>query len=1499
MASYIDQFSAESLLVIKKPPTEAPTIVPFRTNGENNFLEERFICFAYRYQYGDGEYSATSQFSPPAFTSGVFRFSIGSFLNDGMLNTSNAVTIKYNTGGPLVKSIELLFKEINDPTIKVIESLNKIDLGLGNNNDVFYTFENQKIFTVLPEYEILRLYDNVPLLAKAQTLMGNRIIYGNYVEGYNLLDRFNNEIQFNYSTELISEEVGLTLLSDERVTGGYDLGGYIAIPQAKLNITLDVDELVAGASLLIDVQLEHYAFQGQGPFPVETTTSTKIEFTYLLQQKFTSVFELATNADFVSKIGTALNIESVPNSCNGDTFTDVFNCEIPNQLDTYFKKASGISSIVPNQPIEIFSSLNSNILGLQFPAMQYTDLPGAGVPTQTFYEYYTINFSEVQYTKVSNNYSLHSNRGYEVGIIYMDNFNRSSTAQVSPFNTVHVPCESSSFKNTIKVNIPGGGLVPSQIAPFWARRYKFCIKPDRDTYDTIYTNVYFEDPDSNVVYFLLQGENAKKIEEGDRLIVKTDSNGPLRRCTFTTVLEKGAQASNFLNIPDPLQPSATDKFINIPSGIYMKLNPNNFTVQNDTSAGGNIVSGPLIRRTISRSGVYPVVSYPVTVPNPSGVGASANIDYTLPAGSRVLIEFEQNRYGSGSRCEQRVYNLTLDLIAGENYDNFKDFFDGENVGSLLNGGTSCNGHPRSSCSDADTLNSYDSTYQTPATTVNPLGGVRVGDPQINAAIATNFWRFYENTTTGEKFLMATGTRACGRTNKRSSTVTLKIEVVRAETSVIFETIPQDALSDVWYENDLSFSIDALGQHTGNIQNQVIAFQNSGTVTAVDAIVDTGFSNCITFGNGVESYKLRDSINGKTINFGNRVTSTSDQIYKEAHRFADLTYSGIFNDESNVNRLNEFNLGLLNFKPLEDLYGPIEKLYARRTDVLTLQEDKISYVLQGKDLLTDAGGGGALTSVPTVLGQQIARDEEFGISNNPESFAVYGANKFFTDSKRGAVINLKGGESGPETLTVISEAGMRGWFRDFFIETIGNQKLGGFDPYMNEYVLATNGENIPKVENCLFCGITENVFVQPSQETKYCVNVTQEIGTVSINYVIPNAVDDAVITEVNTPSGDGLQQIVTQQDLPIDTEATNTGVGYTIQAFYNNVAYTTGLVFESGTLLVSKNNVKATDIVLIVTTNSLISDTIQITTECPVDNQLTIYNIALTSNNEAGQFIHNQYSWIDKSFTSPFHSNQITFLGNTNISPIVSQYDTVSGPIGAGVIPNEGATINIISSKIKNDNYVFDAATNQFRYLRTDTVYNNTTNEINTLLSLSDLASPIVTAGNNNSAQFTMPNNTGNNLYMIWDYRKPTSVLLNKKSTAVEACCSTLPVGPVIQCDQGTNYSGGIAYPDTQIIELGATTGVVTLSFNAHDVPDKFTLEFDGVIVIDTGYRGAQNEQGRLNTALADLGEPSETITSPGLGTATFNKTTTTQQAILRVYAPLPGTLWAAIVSCPT
>ena len=123
--SYIDNFTAESILVIKKPPASAPIITALALPTQNNFLEERFVCFAYRYEYQNGEFSATSQFSDPAFTPEAYTFSYDSFLNKGMSNSKNGVQITYNTGGPLVVAIELLFKEMDDPTIKVIERIDK------------------------------------------------------------------------------------------------------------------------------------------------------------------------------------------------------------------------------------------------------------------------------------------------------------------------------------------------------------------------------------------------------------------------------------------------------------------------------------------------------------------------------------------------------------------------------------------------------------------------------------------------------------------------------------------------------------------------------------------------------------------------------------------------------------------------------------------------------------------------------------------------------------------------------------------------------------------------------------------------------------------------------------------------------------------------------------------------------------------------------------------------------------------------------------------------------------------------------------------------------------------------------------------------------------------------------------------------------------------------------------------------------------------------------
>ena len=60
--------------VIVAPPHEAPTIELININGDENYIEDKFLSFAYRYKYLDGEYSAVSQFSEIAFEPGFFNF---------------------------------------------------------------------------------------------------------------------------------------------------------------------------------------------------------------------------------------------------------------------------------------------------------------------------------------------------------------------------------------------------------------------------------------------------------------------------------------------------------------------------------------------------------------------------------------------------------------------------------------------------------------------------------------------------------------------------------------------------------------------------------------------------------------------------------------------------------------------------------------------------------------------------------------------------------------------------------------------------------------------------------------------------------------------------------------------------------------------------------------------------------------------------------------------------------------------------------------------------------------------------------------------------------------------------------------------------------------------------------------------------------------------------------------------------------------------------------
>ncbi len=71
----------------------------------------------------------------------------------------------------------------------------------------------------------MRLYDNVPRFAKAQTIMGNRLMYGNYIEGYDLVDQYGSPVKFEYTTNLVSTPIGNTNIDDGLQSGNYSING--------------------------------------------------------------------------------------------------------------------------------------------------------------------------------------------------------------------------------------------------------------------------------------------------------------------------------------------------------------------------------------------------------------------------------------------------------------------------------------------------------------------------------------------------------------------------------------------------------------------------------------------------------------------------------------------------------------------------------------------------------------------------------------------------------------------------------------------------------------------------------------------------------------------------------------------------------------------------------------------------------------------------------------------------------------------------------------------------------------------------------------------------------------------------------------------------------------------------------------------------------------------------------------------------------------------------
>jgi hypothetical protein len=266
----------------------------------------------------------------------------------------------------------------------------------------------------------------------------------------------------------------------------------------------------------------------------------------------------------------------------------------------------------------------------------------------------------------------------------------------------------------------------------------------------------------------------------------------------------------------------------------------------------------------------------------------------------------------------------------------------------------------------------------------------------------------------------------------SERVSPDTDVLSSTNPAVFETEPNDIADvDIYYE-----------------VGKALPIADAGNVNTLD------WFNCYSFGNGVESDRIRDDFNAPQMGNGVRVSSTLDEPYEEERRASSLIFSGIFNSTSGVNNTNQFLAAENITKDLNPTYGSIQKLHARDTDLIALLEDKCFKILANKDALFNADGNTNVTSNANVLGQTIPFVGEYGISKNPESFASFGFRAYFTDKARGAVMRLS-----RDGLTDISDKGMSYFFQDALKTNVNPSIIGAYDSDAGSYNVVVGGEGV--------------------------------------------------------------------------------------------------------------------------------------------------------------------------------------------------------------------------------------------------------------------------------------------------------------------------------------------------------------------------------------------------------------------------------------------------------
>ena len=660
------------------------------------------------------------------------------------------------------------------------------------------------------------------------------------------------------------------------------------------------------------------------------------------------------------------------------------------------------------------------------------------------------------------------NRTYEIGVAYIDSFGRQGAMlqNVSSFNDDGTLNEAAAFRTDFNQETREALQVTiTSNPPSWADTYRYFIKDvSMDYHNLISYNIYNDgsesDINSNFIWIEFQSTDRNKVSEGDVLVSRRINDEVQGEKTRFLVQDIQNEAPDDVRrqVTQTISSSSQSNVGSIDHGKYDSVNG----ASDGSLAGRNRSAGETNIYGVDRlDGVAWASTLQVFNGYVSGNQGEdeqsllqpdvfSSIDTTALT-SPLYVRFANSRNTDNYLGGRYIQNSAGNILQTTRINNDQEFWTVYvQVLAIANenytAGRSGVGDNMFHLTLGDQFYVNNMTGElVPKTdgTDNPNDPSLAGTPETGIPGAINnddpHMEFISTTISSEA-----AERLQGRFWVRAARNGLGSQ--RSQFSHDGELL---SLTQIWFETEPAVEASRLD----------LFWETSDTFCVC---TDHGWPNKINWFNSVaevnngvflESTRINDRFNTVQLVRGVRVNVPTERFSEERRPYG-LTWSGIYNSRTGINRLNQFITADGITKELEPNYGSIQKLHTRNTNLVVLAEDKVFNVLADKDLLFNADGGGNVSAANVVLGQTTPYVGEFGIGKSPESFTSYGHQAWFADPVRGSIIQFTPATGGQSQLLEISKSGLTDFFRDRLFTSTYIQ--GMFDEYGDKVIMSLQG-----------------------------------------------------------------------------------------------------------------------------------------------------------------------------------------------------------------------------------------------------------------------------------------------------------------------------------------------------------------------------------------------------------------------------------------------------------